>query len=258
MPWRADWLPPAERHPQLLAGRREPVGDTARRYRPVGGISQAVAPTGAHAPAGQPAAAATAAGPAAVSWPTRKIDGQIRSGTQQQWLTAELQLGSWTGSNWNMVFVGSAGRAGQHFPNPPYTTVAPDAGRPEKPLPLRRRRRRLPGVRARPCGPTPPATTWANGNRRRPGRSPIGQFHRRQSRATPPPSMNTALAAGQEPRWSLSASTSSARPCAVTRAGHRGPRARPRHVRPGQDGISAMTVADVDGVKIAGRAVRRR
>lgn len=36
-----------------------------------------------------------------------KIDGQVRSGTQQQWITRNSTLGSWTGSNWNMVFVGS-------------------------------------------------------------------------------------------------------------------------------------------------------
>lgn len=52
-----------------------------------------------------------------------KIDGQVRSGTQQQWLTRNSQLGSWTGSNWNMVFVGSQGVPGTSFPNPPYTTV---------------------------------------------------------------------------------------------------------------------------------------
>lgn len=36
-----------------------------------------------------------------------KVDGQVKSGTQQQWLTRNSRLGSWTGSNWNMVFVGS-------------------------------------------------------------------------------------------------------------------------------------------------------
>ena len=35
-----------------------------------------------------------------------KIDGQINSGTQQQWLSRNAQFGSWAGGNWNMVFVG--------------------------------------------------------------------------------------------------------------------------------------------------------
>ncbi|MFF9340575.1 RICIN domain-containing protein [Streptomyces sp. NPDC014773] len=52
-----------------------------------------------------------------------KVDGQVRSGTQQQWLTRNSQLGSWTGSNWNMVFVGSQGVPATSFPNPPHTTV---------------------------------------------------------------------------------------------------------------------------------------
>jgi hypothetical protein len=34
------------------------------------------------------------------------IDQQINSGTQQQWLTRNSNMGSWTNANWNMVFVG--------------------------------------------------------------------------------------------------------------------------------------------------------
>ncbi|MGW5000861.1 RICIN domain-containing protein [Streptomyces hydrogenans] len=52
-----------------------------------------------------------------------RIDGQVRSGTQQQWLTRNSQLGSWTGSNWNMVFVGSQGVPATTFPSPPHTTI---------------------------------------------------------------------------------------------------------------------------------------
>ncbi|AXI80781.1 RICIN domain-containing protein [Peterkaempfera bronchialis] len=53
-----------------------------------------------------------------------KIDGQVRSGSQQQWLSRNTQWGSWTGSNWNMVFVGDVNAPANTFPNPPYTTVA--------------------------------------------------------------------------------------------------------------------------------------
>jgi hypothetical protein len=52
-----------------------------------------------------------------------KIDGTVRSGTQQQWLTRNSELGRWTGANWNMVFVGTRGAPAQSFPDPPYTTV---------------------------------------------------------------------------------------------------------------------------------------
>lgn len=52
------------------------------------------------------------------------VDQQINSGTQQQWLTRNSTLGSWTNANWNMVFVGvkNAPDASQ-WPNPPYTVV---------------------------------------------------------------------------------------------------------------------------------------
>ena len=53
-----------------------------------------------------------------------KVDGQVKSGSQQQWLTRNSDLGSWAGSNWNMVFVGTASAPSQSFPAPPYTTVA--------------------------------------------------------------------------------------------------------------------------------------
>ncbi len=50
-----------------------------------------------------------------------KIDGQIQSGSQQQFLTKNSRMGSWSGSNWNMVFVGDQGAPGQSFPT--YTNV---------------------------------------------------------------------------------------------------------------------------------------
>jgi hypothetical protein len=52
-----------------------------------------------------------------------KVTGQVRSGSQQQWLSRDTSWGSWTGSNWNMVFVGSQNAPAQSFPNPPYTVV---------------------------------------------------------------------------------------------------------------------------------------
>lgn len=52
-----------------------------------------------------------------------KVDGEVRSGSQQQWLTRNSTLGSWKGSNWNMVFVGTGGAPANSFPSPPYTTI---------------------------------------------------------------------------------------------------------------------------------------
>ena len=52
------------------------------------------------------------------------IDQQINSGTQQQWLTRNSNMGSWTNANWNMVFVGVKNAPdAEHWPTPPYTVV---------------------------------------------------------------------------------------------------------------------------------------
>jgi hypothetical protein len=50
------------------------------------------------------------------------IDGQIRSGTQQQYLTRNNDQ-NWTGSNWNMVFVGDGNAPNESWPGPPYTVA---------------------------------------------------------------------------------------------------------------------------------------
>ncbi|CAN5521354.1 RICIN domain-containing protein [soil metagenome] len=53
-----------------------------------------------------------------------KVDGRVKSGSQQQWFMRNSELGGWTGANWNMVFVGTSNAPKQSFPQPPYTTVA--------------------------------------------------------------------------------------------------------------------------------------
>jgi hypothetical protein len=50
------------------------------------------------------------------------VDGQVASGSQQQFLTRNVDQ-SWTGSNWNMVFVGDGSPPSGSWPNPPYTTT---------------------------------------------------------------------------------------------------------------------------------------
>lgn len=52
------------------------------------------------------------------------VDGEVTSGSQQQWLTRNAELGLWSGSVWNMVFVGVVNAPDQHFPSPSYTVVA--------------------------------------------------------------------------------------------------------------------------------------
>ncbi|MDB5680932.1 MAG: transporter [Sphingomonas bacterium] len=53
-----------------------------------------------------------------------RIDGVIRSGSQQQWFTRNSEIRSWEGSNWNMMFMGVEGAPATSFPKPPYTSIA--------------------------------------------------------------------------------------------------------------------------------------
>ncbi len=52
------------------------------------------------------------------------IDAQIDSGMQQQWLSRNSRWGSWAGSNWNIVFVGDDNApSGANWPNQSYTVI---------------------------------------------------------------------------------------------------------------------------------------
>jgi hypothetical protein len=52
------------------------------------------------------------------------IDGNVDAGPQQQWISRNSQWGSWTGANWNMVFVGAPNPPAGEWPTPPYTKIA--------------------------------------------------------------------------------------------------------------------------------------
>jgi hypothetical protein len=52
-----------------------------------------------------------------------KIDGQVNSGTQQQWLSRNAEWGSWTGGAWNMVFVGVVNPPAGIWPAAPDTVI---------------------------------------------------------------------------------------------------------------------------------------
>ncbi len=52
------------------------------------------------------------------------VDGGVDSGTQQQWISRNSDWASWTGSNWNMVFVGVPHAPAGAWPQPAYTEIA--------------------------------------------------------------------------------------------------------------------------------------
>lgn len=176
-----------------------------------------------------------------------KLDGQVRSGSQQQWLTRNSQLGSWTGSNWNMVFVGSQGVPATSFPNPPYTTVDRSPVTREKPFlyvdSAGAYQVFVPSVRTNST-----ATSWASGSPA--GTSlPLDQFFVVKPGATAA-QMNAALAAGKNLLvtpgvYHLNQTLKVTRPDTVVLG-------LGLATLVPDNGITAMTVADVDGVSVAG------
>lgn len=176
-----------------------------------------------------------------------RIDGQIRSGSQQQWYTRDSQIGSWAGANWNMVFTGVAGAPAGTFPSPPYTTVANTPVIREKPFlyadPARNYHVFVPALRNNARG-----TTWGSGAPA--GTSlPISQFFIVRP-GTTAAAINAALDQGQN----LLVTPGIYRLNQTLRV------TRPNTVVLGlglatfipENGITALSVADVDGVKIAG------
>ncbi|GGR92226.1 discoidin domain-containing protein [Deinococcus sedimenti] len=174
-----------------------------------------------------------------------RVDGQVSSGSQQQWYTRDSSLGSWTGGVWNMVFSGVQGAPAQAFPNPPHTTLATTPVSREKPYlyidASGKYRVFLPALRSASAG-----ATWPN----TPGTSlPLSQFYVARpsdSAAT----LNQALAQGLNLLFTPGVYHLN-QTLNVTRAntviyGLGFPTLIP------DGGVNAMQTADVDGIRISG------
>ncbi|MDX3357757.1 RICIN domain-containing protein [Streptomyces sp. ME01-24h] len=176
-----------------------------------------------------------------------KIDGQVRSGSQQQWLSRNSQWGGWTGSNWNMVFVGDVGAPANSFPNPPYTTVAQSPVTREKPFlyvdAAGAWKVFVPALRTNTQG-----TTWAGGS---PAGSslPLDQFFIVKPGATAG-DINGALGQGKNLLFTPGVYHLD-QTLNVNRADTVVLGLGLATLIP-DNGITAVNVADVDGVKIAG------
>ncbi len=102
--------------------------------------------------------------------------GAVVNGSQQQWLTRNSVVGSWSNAVWNQVFAGVEGApADTAFPDPPYTTVDTTPMSREKPYLFvdgrGRYQVRVPEARTGTRG-----ITWANGPT--PGRTvPLTGFY---------------------------------------------------------------------------------
>lgn len=125
------------------------------------------------------------------------VDGQVNSATQQQWLSRNSEWGSWTGSNWNMVFVGVRNAPAGEFPTPGqrYTQVDKTPLVREKPYLFIDAKGhyavRVPALRRDSVG-----VSWAQGAAA-PGQTlPIGRFFIAKPGDTAA-AMNAQLAAGK-------------------------------------------------------------
>ncbi len=175
-----------------------------------------------------------------------KVDGQVFSGSQQQYMTRSSQIGSWSNGVWNMVFAGVIGAPAQTFPNPPYTVDWPGAGHPREAVPLYQLCWQLLCV----CASATQQHQrhhlgWGDAGGHLAADQPV--LYRR--RAQPPPT-STPRSRRARTCWSRRASTTWIRPSTS-----RGPTqwcCMGLATLIPDNGIVAMKVADVDGVKVAG------
>ncbi|MFF3446120.1 RICIN domain-containing protein [Streptomyces sp. NPDC002667] len=176
-----------------------------------------------------------------------KIDGQVNSGSQQQWLSRNTEWSNWTGSNWNMVFVGARNAPANSFPNPPYTTVSQTPVSREKPFlyvdSAGAWKVFVPSVRTDSTG-----TSWSSGTPA--GTSlPLSDFFVVKPGATAA-QMNDALAQGKNLLVTPGVYHLD-QTLRVTRADTVVLGLGLATLVP-DNGLTAMTVADVNGVQLAG------
>lgn len=175
-----------------------------------------------------------------------RVSGQTASVSQQQWYTRDTNYGSWNGGVWNMVFSGTPGAPATTFPNPPSTNLATTPISRDVPylyLDGNQYRVFLPSLRTNASG-----ASWLNGGT--PGTSlPMSQFYVVKSGDTAA-TINAALGQGcnlffTPGIYNVNQTINITRPNTVVLGiGY-------ATIVP-QNGVTAMQVADVDGVRIKG------
>jgi hypothetical protein len=177
------------------------------------------------------------------------IDFDVGSGSQQQWISRNTRWGSWTGHVWNMVFLGIPNNLpGGTWPDTPNTFVAPTPISREKPFLTFDGTNYavfVPSLRTNTSGPTWTATTQT------PGTSiPISQFFIARAGVDTAATINAALGQGKHLLltpgiYALDDTIRVNNPNTVV-LGLGFATLRPNN------GVIAMSVADVDGVKLGG------
>ncbi|MFG2988933.1 discoidin domain-containing protein [Streptomyces sp. NPDC048257] len=175
-----------------------------------------------------------------------KIDGQVGNYSQQQWYTRDSSIGGWSNAVWNQVFSGTQGAPAQSYPNPPYTTLDTTPVSREKPflyLDGNEYKVFVPAKRTNARG-----TSWGNGAPQ--GSSvPLSQFYVVKP-GTSAATINAALTQGLHLLFTPG----------VYHVNQTIQVNRPDTIVLGlglativpDNGVTAVKVADVDGVKLAG------
>ena len=176
------------------------------------------------------------------------VDGNVDSGSQQQWISRNCDWKSWTGANWNMVFVGVVHPPEGAWPSPPYTKVAHTPVVREKPfLQLNAAGEfsvRVPALHSDSFG-----ITWRGGETA--GQTiPIARFYIARPDVDTAETINVQLAQSKNliltpGVYELTAPIRVTRPHTVV-LGLGFATLRP------MKGTAAMTTADADGIEIAG------
>ncbi|MEU6619061.1 discoidin domain-containing protein, partial [Streptomyces parvus] len=175
-----------------------------------------------------------------------KIDGTVGPYSQQQWYTRDSSVGGWTNAVWNMTFSGVQGAPAASYPTPPYTTLDTTPISREKPflhLDGNEYKVFVPAKRVNARG-----VSWDGGTQ--PGESiPLDRFYVVKQGATAA-TINAALAQGLNLLFTPGVYHID-RTIEVNRANTVVLGLGLATIIP-DNGVTAMKVADVDGVKLAG------
>jgi hypothetical protein len=176
------------------------------------------------------------------------IDGNVGAGPQQQWISRNSEWGSWTGANWNMVFVGVPNPPIGEWPTPPYTKVAQTPIIREKPF-LEVDAQGNFSVRVPSLVTNSSGITWHAGST--PGKSiPIARFYIAYAGVDTAASLNAQLAKGKNLIFTPGIYELT-EPIHITRANTVVMGLGFATLRP-TNGTAAMITEDADGIIIAG------
>ena len=175
------------------------------------------------------------------------VDGKVNSGTQQQWISRNSEWGSWTGANWNMVFVGVPQTPAGEWPEPPYTKIEKTPIVREKPFLIADAKGSF-SVRVPALAKNSSGVTWHSGST--PGKTiPLSKFYIAKP-GDSASTINAQLAKGSNLIFTPGIYELDS-PLQITKPNTTVMGLGFATLKPVK-GNAAMTIADVDGVTIAG------